>query len=410
MVKKLRYKFVVVTMTLMVTVFGIFFLSDYLYGRYWDEVDILDTLEWFADAGVFRNEVYAGMTQQQREEGYPVYFVLLDKAGQVVATTGTTSKRAPEEVVRAVCSNPPGVWKWHSYIYTIRQYEDGQQGVYLTNVAERSVSWRQIAGMTGLVCAGFLLLLGVSFYLSKYVVEPARSALEREKQFISDASHELKTPIAAISVNAQALMGQMEENKHLRYILSESERMDRLIRRLLTLAVMEGQEKHSPKEIFSLSDCCEEAALTMESMAYEKKLRFTYKIEHPVMFYGNKDEIRQLIAILLDNAMKHTAGQGEIQFYLKRKSSYIVFWVYNTGQGITEEDLPHIFERFYSTEKSRSEKTDSFGLGLSIAKAITEDHGGKISVKSEYGSYACFTVSFRCAGRWQQAGCYTGIT
>lgn len=400
MVKKLRYKFVAVTMTLMVTVFGIFFLADYLYNRYWNDLDILDTLEWFADAGVFRNETMVGDTDMDLDEtnGYSVYFVLLDRSGKVVKTAGTSEKSIPEQVWKTLSNNPPEVWKWRSYIYTVRNYEDGQKGIYLTNTAERSVSFKKILGTVSLVCAGFLLLLGVSFYLSNYVVEPARKALEREKQFISDASHELKTPVAAISVNAQALMGQMEENRHLKYILSESERMDRLIRRLLTLAVMEGGGKNSPKERFSLSDCCEEAALTMESMAYEKKIRFTYKIERPVSFYGNEDEIRQLVAILLDNAMKHTFEQGEIQFHLKRKNNYILFWVQNSGQGIKEDDMTHIFERFYSTEKSRSGKKDSFGLGLSIAKAIVEDHGGKISVKSEYGSYACFTVCFGGVG------------
>ena len=113
MVKKLRYKFVAVTMTLMVTVFGIFFLADYLYNRYWNDLDILDTLEWFADAGVFRNETMVGDTDMDLDEtnGYSVYFVLLDRSGKVVKTAGTSAKAYPSRygrhsaIIRLRCGN-----------------------------------------------------------------------------------------------------------------------------------------------------------------------------------------------------------------------------------------------------------------------------------------------------------------
>lgn len=160
----------------------VFFLADYLYNRYWNDLDILDTLEWFADAGVFRNETMAEDTDMDLDEtnGYSVYFVLLDRSGKVVKTAGTSEKSIPEQVWKTLSNNPPEVWKWRSYIYTVRNYEDGQKGIYLTNMAERSVSFKKILGTVSLVCAGFLLLLGVSFYLSNYVVEPARKARERE--------------------------------------------------------------------------------------------------------------------------------------------------------------------------------------------------------------------------------------
>lgn len=393
MVKKLRHKFVIITMLLMTSVFGTVFFADYLYGKYWSEFDTLQTLNLFADCGIFYKEPYDKFSSSLEHEEGNIYFILLDNKGMVIKNSGTSSPNFSNETLSTILSNSSEKWKWRSYIYTTRIYENGQTGIYIADMSEQHFSLKKSLGTICLIGVGFLLLLAVSLYISKFVVEPAKNALEREKQFISDASHELKTPVAAISVNAQAINGLSDDNRHVEYIISECRRMDRLIHKLLTLSFLEdGAKSNSLKTNFSLSKCCEEAALTMESLAFEKNIHFTYEIEHSVAFYGNEDEIKQLLSVLLDNAIKYTPKAGTICFSMIKKRGRIKITVFNTGSGISEKDLPHIFERFYSTEKSRTEKTDSFGLGLSIAKAITESYSGKIFVQSKYNEYARFIV------------------
>lgn len=129
----------------------------------------------------------------------------------------------------------------------------------------------------------------------------------------------------------------------------------------------------------------------MESIAFEKKIFYKYQVKSGITYWGNQDEIRQVVVILLDNAIKHTPEMGRIKFTLAMQRNRPVIQVFNTGEGINPADIPHMFERFYCTEKSRNE-TDSFGLGLAIAKSIVENHGGKIKVKSQYGENACFYV------------------
>lgn len=394
MLKKIRYKFTAVTISLMGIVFSILFFTDYLYSKYWDEFETLEMLKCFAEYNVFLNQS-APYSSMQTDESFTIYFVIVDKNGTIITSTGNSQKKITKEVVDAVLSQSDRKWKLHSYIYTTKKYENSTTGIYLADTSYPPMSLKKAMQTAVLFCIGFCLLLVVSYYLSKFIVKPAENAFLREKQFISDASHELKTPIAAISVNAHALSEQLEgNNKHLKYILSEAERMDRLIHQLLTLSFLEGQKKDTLKETFLLSHCCEEIALTMESITYEKRINFVYDIDKSVMLYGNEDEIRQLIFILMDNAVKHTEKGGEIQFKLSKNRNRPTIVVFNTGTGIAPENLPHIFERFYSTVKNRTEKTDSFGLGLSIAKAITENHGGVITVESEINKYARFSVIF----------------
>lgn len=180
--------------------------------------------------------------------------------------------------------------------------------------------------------------------------------------------------------------------KHIRNIIFESERMSRLIERLLTLSRLD-ENAIIPQTAFSLSSCVEEMALTYESVAYDKGAAYSYDIAENISFYGNEDDIRQLMAILIDNAIKNTEPSGNISISLTENMGRITIKVENTGKGISAEDIPHIFERFYKSDSSRSEC--SFGLGLAIAKAVAERNSGSISVQSEVDGVTCFMVEFK---------------
>lgn len=398
MVKTLRRKFILVTMGLMISVFGILSVTNYLYNDYWDSLSTLQMLEWLVDGELslcFQkgdgDDVHEG-----ENYGNAVYAVTLDGHDRILnmySVTGKTQEKLPESVVENICENEPGEWSWFTYIYVFRETEDGNRVLFVTDSVYQSSGGIRIILKILLILGAVLLLFAVSYFLSRFVTRPAEAALQREKQFVSDASHELKTPVGAISINAQALKGQIGENKHLMHILSETKRMDQMIHRLLTLSYLEEGEVQLRKIRFSLSDCVEEMALTYDSVAFEKKVFFEYEIEKEVFYEGNEDEVRQLVAILLDNAIKHTPESGRLMLTLCIKGGRPEISVFNTGVGISREDLPYIFDRFYSTEESRTSDAGSFGLGLAIAKAITERHGGTISAVSKFGENACFKVN-----------------
>lgn len=385
-------------MGLMISVFGILSVTNYLYNDYWDSLSTLQMLEWLVDGELslcFQkgdgDDVHEG-----ENYGNAVYAVTLDGHDRILnmySVTGKTQEKLPESVVENICENEPGEWSWFTYIYVFRETEDGNRVLFVTDSVYQSSGGIRIILKILLILGAVLLLFAVSYFLSRFVTRPAEAALQREKQFVSDASHELKTPVGAISINAQALKGQIGENKHLMHILSETKRMDQMIHRLLTLSYLEEGEVQLRKIRFSLSDCVEEMALTYDSVAFEKKVFFEYEIEKEVFYEGNEDEVRQLVAILLDNAIKHTPESGRLMLTLCIKGGRPEISVFNTGVGISREDLPYIFDRFYSTEESRTSDAGSFGLGLAIAKAITERHGGTISAVSKFGENACFKVN-----------------
>lgn len=383
-------------MGLMISVFGVLSIINYLYNDYWDSLSTLQMLEWLVDG-----ELSLGFQQgdgEQGEEpnyGNAVYAVTLDSKNTILniySVTGKTEESIPESVIKNICDNDPEEWSWFSYIYVFRETQDRHRILFVTDSAYQSKGGIKIILQLLLILGAVLLLFAVSYFLSRFVTRPAEAALQREKQFVSDASHELKTPVGAISINAQALKGEIGDNKHLMHILSETKRMDQMIHRLLTLSYLEEGEVQLKKMRFSLSDCVEEMALTYDSVAFEKNISFVYEIEEGVFYEGNDEEIRQLTAILLDNAIKHTPRSGQLALALRLRNGRPEISVYNTGAGISQEDIPYIFDRFYSTEESRTSDAGSFGLGLAIAKSITERHGGTISVDSEFGRNACFIV------------------
>ena len=214
--------------------------------------------------------------------------------------------------------------------------------------------------------------------------------MEAQKGFITNASHELKTPLGAISVNAEALKISKEDSLHVKNILSETARMNRLVENLLTLSKLD-ESKETEKKEFSLSDVVQEMCLTYESVAYEKNRRLCADIEDSIIINGNSDEIRQLLAILLDNAIKNSDENGLITLNCHKDVSTAQITVTNSGRGISEADLGHIFERFYTSEQSRN--SGSFGLGLAIASEIVKRHGGKIEASSIPDKETVFTVT-----------------
>lgn len=236
------------------------------------------------------------------------------------------------------------------------------------------------------------VLFFVSLFLANLMVKPVEEAFEKQKRFISDASHELKTPLAVISVNAEVLEGDIGTNKYLSYIQSESTRMNTLVNNLLTLARLDASKTIGAFTVFDLSHAVESIALTFESTAFEEHKNYALKIAAGLSYRGDANKIKQVVAILIDNAIKHADDDGLVEITLKPVGDKIQLEVFNTGAGIPDDQQDKIFQRFYRYDESRSKATGGYGLGLAIAKSIIDEHQGKIKVSSEIGGWARFIV------------------
>lgn len=228
-----------------------------------------------------------------------------------------------------------------------------------------------------------IISLIITYYLTKWITKPVIDSFERERRFIGDASHELKTPIAVIMASTDAY-SQDKNKKWLDNIKSESDRMNKLVTELLDLNSLENNSKKFTKENVNLSKLIESSLLPYESLFFENNLKFDYKIDKDIYFDVNEEKIKELISILIDNAIKYSCEKGKVNVSLyKNKDIYLT--VSNKGEPIPIEERKKIFDRFYKLDKSRNRKSNNYGLGLSIAKKIVELHSGKISVDCAKG-------------------------
>ena len=186
------------------------------------------------------------------------------------------------------------------------------------------------------------LITIASYTLTKWIIEPVEESFQKQKEFIADASHELKTPLSVIMANAEMLDTNPKEKKWLDNIHSESERMNKLISNLLDLARLENVDNKETFETTDISKLTEKAILPFEGLLFDHKVKFKYDIDEKIMYKCNSEEIKQLIAILLDNAIKHSEKNGEINVSLK-KDKQITLIVSNKGKEISKEDINHIF-------------------------------------------------------------------
>lgn len=206
---------------------------------------------------------------------------------------------------------------------------------------------------------------------------------QRQKQFVSDAGHELKTPVAVVNANLELLSREIGENQWLSNIQYENERMSALIIQLLELS---KAENFTPQmELLDLSRLVCGETLPFETVAYENGLLLNSSIAEGIRAEGNSIQLKQLVSILLDNAVRHSSSGEEVQILLKKEKSHAVLSVVNSGEEIPPEQQKHLFERFYRTDTARTGEDGHYGLGLAIARAIAESNKGSIAVRCHDG-------------------------
>lgn len=276
----------------------------------------------------------------------------------------------------------------YSYVYS--------QGNYLIifDNSDIKISLLAVLRLSILI---FILLEVVVFFISKIITEwiivPVKESFDKQKQFIADASHELKTPLSVIVASSEALEDNPKEKKWLKNIKSEADRMSLLINDLLKLASSEEKNSLDLKEK-DLSKIVELSTLTFEGRAFEKNIKIDYDIDSNIKMKLDENSIKQLVEILLDNATNHSKKGGTINISLKEINNNIELLVKNKGDEIPKGEENKIFERFYRGDKSRNRDNNRYGLGLAIAKNIVVNHNGEIGASSNDG-VTTFKVLFK---------------
>ena len=376
MLTKLRKQFVIITMSLLAAVILLLFFISNHYDRYWDDYDTYRIVKLVAKNGYVKD---------YSDEAIAMVTVEEDGKTTIMVNDTDLSDKDVKKVSRSLLKRSKKDWKWRNYVYSFKEKKDGVWQLVFIDLDSYSSSSGQFLLTIVFTVFGFLLLTGVSIYLSRFIIQPAQDAINREKQFVSDASHELKTPIAAIRANAQVLQNQTEPNRYLDHILSETKRMEHLVQDLLGLSKLDGNEQIVNFTRVNLSKICEEMILSYESLAYEEGKLIEDQIADDVWVLGQESQLKQLITILLDNAIKYSLDKSIIHISLKQEKKKAVLQVSNPSQAYSEEVMDNLFERFYQAEGSRH-STSSFGLGLAIAKGIVKHHQGQVKAWQDKGA------------------------
>ena len=230
-----------------------------------------------------------------------------------------------------------------------------------------------------------VIIYFISKELTKRITKPAQESFDKQKDFIADASHELKTPLAVIMASSDELKNDKKNEKYVENIKYESERMSTLIKSLLDLSKLEkgiGIDNYKEENI---SKVIERISLTFEGIAFEQNVKIDTNIENDIMFKCSKEEIERLISIILDNAIKHSYKKSIVNVNVNKDKNNINIEIINKGDPIQPGDEEKIFERFYRADKSRNRDANRYGLGLAIAKNIVTNHNGIIKAHSKEG-------------------------
>lgn len=284
------------------------------------------------------------------------------------------------------------------WAYLVQARPNGNVISFMDISTQKSVLDRLILTFSAVSIFMLLAIYYISTFLTDRAIKPIKDAFERQRQFVADASHELKTPLAVIQTNVDLLLDNtsIEDHKWLDYIKTEVNRMSRLTGDLLYLTQVDQSDQMQVLKVpVNLTERLEQLLLGFEVMAYEKAIALNYNLYPDAEIICNAEQISQVLMILLDNALKYTPQNGSIDVSMSMTSPYLIIEVKNTGSGIPEEDLPRIFDRFYRVDPSRSRKDGSYGLGLSIAKTIVDQHGGKLVCDSVVDAYTKFTLKLK---------------
>ncbi|MCK6131053.1 sensor histidine kinase [Parvimonas micra] len=302
-----------------------------------------------------------------------------------------TSASEAVEYAKDVLSSGKSRGYYGGFKYVVENTENGKLIAFVDVVKDFDVFYSNLGNS---VVISFFVLGFVTFFsfvLSKKAVAPMVQAYEKQNAFITDASHELKTPLAIINTSADVLEMERGESKWTGNIHKQVNRLNGLIGNLISLTKLEESDDLDRLE-FSLSDTLDDCVMDVKDYALSLDKNIVTDIEKDISFKGDEKLIRQVIGILLDNAIKYAREKSDINVKLTKQNKKIVFTVENEADNLEIKNYNILFERFYRADSSRNSKTGGYGIGLSIAQSIVLKHKGKISADSFDGERIVFTV------------------
>lgn len=315
------------------------------------------------------------------------YSVSFGDSGEVLfvdtGSTGLYSQAELVDIAGSMVQRGPGSGSTGTMLYEVVRRDGYTLVAFIDNrLADNSMRTLIVDMLVG-AGVSLLLVLLISFPLSRALVRPLEENDARQRRFISDAGHELKTPVSVIGVNAELLSRQLGENKWLDNIQYENRRMGELVTRLLKLS--RAQERNCDQQPVNLSQMVETEAAPFESMANDAGLELVCAIQDGLWVQGDAAQLAQMLSILLDNAIAYSRGGGSVGLTLGSEYRIAILEVVNSAEGLDARSLDQAFERFFRADEARSDAEGHYGLGLSIAKAIVEGHRGTIALESRDG-------------------------
>ena len=411
MLKRLRIKFICINMGIVLAMLAVIFALVLGFTR---QNLIRENTELMQAAlGInsrkderqgFRGEMRDELPEDRPElpDGFrPYILVELNEDGTIRSSEGYASNNEDElcAIVEAAQSENAGSGILSAY--NLRYLRDetplGVRFVFTDMSSETSTMRGLIRTCLIIGSASLVIFFVISVLLARWAVRPVEAAWKQQRQFVSDASHELKTPLTVIMTNAELLQSpdfnsdaaaraRFSEN-----ILTMARQMRGLVESLLELARVENGAVETASAELDFSALCADAVLPFEPLCFEKGLSVSSDIAEGIRLRGSESHLRQVVEILLDNAQKYADPGSEITIRLLRAGGKCALSVADRGAPISPEDLPHLFERFYRADKARS-RDGSYGLGLSIAQKIVEEHHGKIWAESKNGLNTFFVT------------------
>lgn len=397
MFKKLKIKFVLINMGLLTAVFIGIFGTIYLSTAYSMEKDM-------------RMQLWSNMMVSPQQKPIPkddrmdmTIKIDLDNTNEIVSISSklNTDDLDINNIVTNIIDNSKEMdtikINGESFAYLKQDIGNGQRIVLMSKSFQQDMLWSLLKIFIGVGSLSLVILFFISIYFTNKAINPLEETFKKQKQFIADASHELRTPLTIIKTNVSILKENEldtihSQKKWINYIDSQASRMSTLINEMLSLANLDANRSKQEKININLSNLVTDSLLVFEVVIFEKGLVLEEGVGDNIFIKGEQDQIKKLISILMDNAIKYTNKNGKISVSLISEKNKAKLVIKNTGEGIGNEHLDKIFERFYRVDDSRDRGTGGYGLGLSIAKAIVDDHKGKIYAESIINNETSFII------------------
>ena len=412
MLNRLKRKFITLNIVCVTVILALVFAAICIVTFRTERENIMRGLHVAADKIVFaenNTENRENSLFENDNPPFPTLTFFLDDNGSITETFTGTSQSEPKPQLFKVADkiiekeSNEGFLLDYSLIY-VKGQSGGKNYASITSLEILTDNARSITRISGMILFGCLILfVALSYFLASVAIKPVKETWDSQKQFIADASHDMKTPLTVILANTEIIKsreGETVENvdKWLDSTKDEAERMRRLVDSMLELSSTEVSEEKIVLSDIALSEITERTVLQMEAVAFDKSVNIDSNIANGITVKGNEDSLSRLLHILIDNGIKYSLPGSKLTVTLSKSGRYARLSVMNEGSYIDEEDLPHLFERFYRGDKARSDG-GGFGLGLAIAKNLTQSMGGTISAENKKDVGAVFTVSFPMSER-----------